>query len=70
MQVPYATSIAFDPARYCQLQQLLTDPLLFLAYNQPGYDHRKRPVVKHHYFTYPENLKFRVEHYEKADPHT
>jgi hypothetical protein len=39
--------LPFDQARYCQLEQSPTDPLLFLAYNQPRYKHRERPVVKH-----------------------
>jgi hypothetical protein len=50
-----------------QLEQLPIDPLLFSVYNQPRYKHRERPVVKHRELIYPEPLKFRVEHYEKAD---
>ena len=63
-------SAAFDQTRYCQLEQLPAGVLLFLAYNQPRYKHRERPVVNRRDLTDPGLLTFRVEHYEKADPHT
>ena len=53
-----------------QLEQLPAGVLLFLAYNQPRYKDRERPVVKRRELTDPGLRKFRVEHYQKADAHT
>ena len=53
-----------------QPEQLPAGVLLFLAYNQPRYKDRERPVVKRRELTDPGLRKFRVVHYEKADAHT